>query len=96
MTMSPIPSNPKALAEKGEEIYARRYKERYEREQIGKFVAIDVVTEKAYVESFPEEALFAAKKDNPHGLFHLIRIGFPAALSTTQIRHHGSLDWLSA
>jgi hypothetical protein len=49
-------SNPKVAAERGEKIYNEKYKTAFEAEHYGKFVAIDVMSDKAYVADSPEEA----------------------------------------
>lgn len=89
---SPL-TNPKAIAERGEEIYRARYKEQYEREHLGKFVAIDVETGKAYISETPEGALGTARADSANGLFHLIQVGFLGAFRVTRT-NHASLDWI--
>lgn len=74
--MSVSASNPDALiAELGEEIYARLYKEQYERECAGKFAAIDVDSETSYVADTFEAALRDAHASSPNSRFHVIQIG---------------------
>ncbi len=41
--------SPQAIAEKGEKIYKEKYRDEFERIYQGKFVAIEIDTEKAYV-----------------------------------------------
>jgi len=41
--MSPHLSNPKEIAEAGEQIFSERYKDQFEREHPEEFAAIDVV-----------------------------------------------------
>jgi len=89
---SPI-SDPKSVAELGEKIYEAKYKEQYEREHKGKFVAIDVTTEKAYVADTPEKVLEDAKADSPFGLFHLIQVGYAGAFRVSYTSH-ASMDWV--
>jgi hypothetical protein len=72
-------SHPEQIASQGEEIYARKYKQDYEKRYYGKFVVIDITTEKAYTGDFSGDALKSAMRDSPRGIFHLIRIGFRAA-----------------
>jgi len=66
----------KELAQKGEEIYTRNYKDELEKSHHGQFIAIDVENESYYLGSTPEEAAQKAAQENPGGFFHLIRIGF--------------------
>lgn len=85
--MAPPLSNPKAAAELGEKIYQDLYKEQYEQEHQGKFVAIDVTSEKAYLDDAPEKVLESARKASPVGIFHLIKVGFPGAFRVSYSNH---------
>jgi len=89
----PSLSDPKAIVERGEQIYKERYKDQFEREHIGEFVAIDVITEKAYVARTPEKVLDDAKKDAPQGLFHLIQVGQAGAFRVSY-SSHAPVDWI--
>jgi len=88
-----VPSNPQAIADQGERIYAERYKAQFEAEHLGKFVAIDIKTGHATLGSTSDEALESAKKINPNGLFHLIRVGSPGAFRVSYTSN-GNNDWL--
>ena len=90
---NPLLSNPKQIAELGEKIYQERYKEQFEREQSGKFVAIDVVTQNAYIGDNPESAVEDARKDSPNGLFHLVQVGLPGAFRVSY-KSHANVDWV--
>jgi hypothetical protein len=68
---------PRLIAERGEAIYSRRYKDEYERTHRGEFVVIEVTTEGAFLGRTAEVALQTAYQAIPKGLFHLIRIGEP-------------------
>lgn len=71
--------NPEAIAERGLQIYDSKYREIYEREYTGKFVAVGIEDESATIGDTGSEALLKANSHNPSGLFHLIRVGYPAA-----------------
>lgn len=86
-------SNPKALAERGEKIYQEKYKSAYESQYLGKFVAIDVTTERAYVADSPAAAAELARKDSPKGLFHLIKVGAAGAFKVSYT-NNAALDWI--
>ena len=86
-------SNPKAVAERGEQIYKEKYKNTYESEYPSKFVAIDVMTEKPYIANSPMEALEAARKDAPQGLFHLIKVGSRGAFRVSYT-NNATMDWI--
>lgn len=85
-------TNPRALAERGEGIYKRRYQQDFERLYLGKFVAIDVSTELAYVGDSPIEALSKAKEQAPEGIFHLLRVGATAAFHVSS-GSNAQVDW---
>ncbi|MGH7771617.1 MAG: hypothetical protein ACREQA_05215 [Candidatus Binatia bacterium] len=86
-------SNPKALAEHGEKIYQEKYKSAYESEHPGKFVAIDVTTEKTYIADSPKEALELARQDSPRGYFHLIKVGATGAFRVSYT-NNATVDWI--
>ena len=85
--------NPKVLAERGEEIYRRKFKVDFESRHKGEFVAIDVDGERAFSGSTPDKAYAEARRVVPGGLFHLIKVGEPGAY---RIRYSadGDSDWL--
>jgi hypothetical protein len=72
-------SHEESIVKRGEEIYARKYKKDYENRYYGKFAAIDIDTEKAYVSDFSGDAIAAGLRDSPQGFFYLVRVGFRAA-----------------
>jgi len=92
VSLSPI-SNPKAAAELGEKIYRERYKDAFEQEHAGKFVAINVLNEDTYISDTPETALDTAYAANPAGLFHLIQVGHAGAFRVSYTQS-SSVDWL--
>ncbi|MGA3162360.1 MAG: hypothetical protein ABSC77_14225 [Terracidiphilus sp.] len=85
--------NPNDAAELGEKIYRDRYKEQYEREHPGMFVAIDVLTEAAFISETPEGALDSAYVAAPDGIFHLIQVGHAGAFRVTHTQET-NLDWV--
>jgi hypothetical protein len=86
-------TNPKDIAERGEAIYKEKYKTAFEEEHWGEFVAIDVMSEHAYIGESPEKALESARRESPQGIFHLIKVGSPGAFRVSYT-NHASLDWL--
>lgn len=86
-------TDPKAVAEHGEEIYRRKYREEYERVHQGKFVAIDVITEETYLGESPSEALSLAAARAPDGVFHLIKVGSSGAFRIGY-SSNANVDWL--
>ncbi len=87
-------ANPKAVAEAGERIYQEKYQKQFEAEaeNVGKFLAVDVVTEEAYIGDSPELALQVAQEKAPRGVFHLMKIGFPGAFRVSY--SNAAPDWL--
>lgn len=83
----PSLSDPKAVAEAGEQIYEKNFRADFEKQHPGRFVAIDVLTDKAFLGDNPEEALGRAKEGSPQGLFHLIKIGAPGAFRVSRTSH---------
>ena len=67
--------SPEVLAQKGEAIYKQKFKKDFEEKYLGKFAAIDVVSESAVVADTPEDALRKAQSECPDGFYHLIKIG---------------------
>jgi hypothetical protein len=93
--MNPTPTqNPKQLAEKGESIYKNKYQADYERLHAGKYVAIDINSEKAFVADTPEAAVELLQKENPKGFFHLIKVGSSGVYKVGYNIHHHERDWL--
>lgn len=92
MSTNPI-SNPKIAGELGEKIYRERYKDEYEREHPGKFVAINVLNENAFIGETPEEVLDRAHATAPTGVFHLIQVGHAGAFRVSYSQST-SLDWI--
>lgn len=76
---------PQQLAERGERIYATRYRDSFERQFAGQFVAIDVISGNAAVAEFPEEALEKALDSFPNPLLHLICIGESSAFAISRM-----------
>ena len=72
---------------KGRRIYDSRYRPGFERDFPGQFAAIDIITEDAFVNEFPEEALTKARTASPSGTFFLVRIGSEGAFKVSRISH---------
>lgn len=79
------------VAAKGREIYERKYRGDYEARFLGKYVAIDVVTETAFMGDTPVEAIQNAKSgNNSDHLLHLIRVGDTTAFQVGFLGRAGS------
>ena len=87
-------NNPKAIASAGERIYADKFKAQYEAMHKGKFAVINVGKENAFIGNTPEEAFDLARKDDPAGIFHLVRVGFAGAFQISYQYRYGTKDWL--
>jgi hypothetical protein len=79
--------NPREIAERGIAIYERKFRADYEKESRGRFAAIDIDTERAYVADFPEEAMAIARTEAPDGSFYLIHIGSRATFKISRRSH---------
>jgi hypothetical protein len=86
--------NPRQLAEKGEAIYKAKYQQEYERLYAGKYAAIDITTEKAFVADTPEAAVALLQKENPKAFFHLVRVGAPGVFKVGFSVHSNDSNWL--
>ena len=73
------------IARQALEIYEEKFREKYEASHNGKFVAIDIRKGEAYLGDFAEEALQAARRESPYGIFHLIRVGSPGAFKVSHV-----------
>jgi hypothetical protein len=86
-------SNPAKIGEKGNAIYQQKYQADYERLHPGKYVAIDVTSEEAFLADTPEEAVKLLQERNPKSFFHLIKIGSPGVFKVGySVRNER--DWL--
>jgi hypothetical protein len=76
-----VPATPSAqtIAERGEAIYAEKYRAALEEKARGKFVAIEIARGEATMGDTGEEAIRLALEKDPTGFFHLIRVGHQAA-----------------
>jgi hypothetical protein len=90
MSTIALSMDPRPVAEQGERIYREKYKDSYERDHRGQFAAIDVNTAKAYLADESGDAIERALEDSPNGIFHLIRVGSPAAFLVRHMSHRGS------
>jgi hypothetical protein len=86
-------SNPKAIAEAGEEIY-NSLRTDLEANHRGRFVAINVKSKTHHLADTADQALENARNAEPGGVFHLIRVGFPGAFQISHAVQKPSSDWL--
>ena len=87
-------SNPKAIAEAGERIYAAKFKQDLERDHWGKFAAINVSKETVEIGDTSEEAIAEAMAKEPGDIFHLIRIGSSGAFQVSYSYRETGPDWV--
>lgn len=66
------------IAERGTALY-HEMKSRFEPDQNGKFLAIEVETAQTYVSNTSGEALEQARAAHPNKLFYVVKIGFDSA-----------------
>jgi hypothetical protein len=72
--------HPEELAQKGMEIY-KEIKDDLEKENFGKYLAIEVESGKYFIGETQVEALEKAKKEFPEKIFYSVKIGFPAVFT---------------
>jgi len=82
--MSFQPPNSQDIAGRGSAIYERLYRATFEPKWSGRYAAIDINSELAYVEDYPEEALRKAQAASPEGMFYLVRIGSRGAFKISR------------
>lgn len=85
--------NPQEIAQRGEKIYRERLKKKLEKGFLGKYVAIEVESEKYFVGSSLEEALEKARKKFPDKIFHSIKIGSEGIFTTSGLFSHDTNEW---
>lgn len=80
------------IAEEGVKIY-ERIKIKYEPQEDGKFLAIDIESGNAYLGNSSAEALVLARQKHPNKVFYVVKIGFNAAetVAKTYIENFNSL-----
>lgn len=88
-----MPYTPSMIAEKGEKLYEERFRAEYEPNHSGKFLAIDIDSEQAFLADAPEAALQNARQANPTGSFHLIKIGSPGVFRVGYAGRQSG-DWI--
>lgn len=66
------------IAEKGKTIY-EQVKINYDPKEKGRFLAIDVDTEKVYLGNTSADAVALAKQNHPNKVFYVVKIGFDVA-----------------
>ena len=66
------------IADSGSAIYAG-VKSKYEPQENGKFLAIDIESKDVYLAPTSAEAVVLAKAQHPEKVFYVVKIGFDAA-----------------
>lgn len=87
-------NDPRAISDAGERIYSENYKQEFERQYPGQFVAIDIISKSATLGGTTSEALLKARTEHPSGVFHLIRVGHAGAFEVGTAYRHVSTDRL--
>jgi hypothetical protein len=78
--------NPRDIARAGRKVY-ERHKADFERRHQGKYVLIDIRTEKIYLAASPEDAYLQVPAEDDVGPFHLMRVGDRAGFRSRRL--HG-------
>jgi hypothetical protein len=74
----------KDITDRGMAIYDRLYRTEFESKWLGRYAVIDINSERAIVEDFPEMALTRGRSAFPDGVFYLVRIGSPGAFKISR------------
>jgi len=84
--IQPLPNiNPAEIARKGEEIYQRELKAKFEKTHFGKYIAIEVDSGEYFLGENQIDVSSKAKKKFPDKITYLIKIGYPAVVTMS---HH--------
>jgi hypothetical protein len=84
-----VPSlTPQEISDRGDALYAKKFRAEYEKQYPGKFLAIDVTSEQGFLGESPEQALEAAQAQNINGYFHLVKIGSAGVFRVSFSRSH--------
>lgn len=86
--------DPEIIAQKGEQIYQEKLKDKLETQHKGEYVAINVENEDYFLAESPDEALNKAKEKYPNAIFHLIRIGYSGVYKVSWSRSNKGYGWL--
>lgn len=76
------------IAEEGAKIYAK-IKIKYDPKENGKFLAIDIESEKVYLGNTSAEALELARQNHPKKVFYVVKIGYDVAETMAKAFTHG-------
>ena len=80
------------IAQVAEGVYREHFQDEAEKHHQGEFVVIEVHTKKAYFGTRPIEAHIEARRENPTGLYHLMKVGQPAAFKLCHANQHHPSD----
>ncbi len=76
--------SPREVAKAGRKVY-ERHRADFERRYPGKYVLIDIRTEKVFLAESPEAAYRQASAAHEEGPFHLVRVGERAAFRSRRL-----------
>lgn len=71
------------IAEEGAKIY-QQIKSRFDPQERGKFLAIDIGSQQTYLGETSAEALERARAQHPNTIFYVVKIGFDVAETMAQ------------
>lgn len=71
------------IAEEGAKIY-EQVKAKYDPQEKGKFLAIDIESKDVYLGTTSAEALELAREQHPNKVFYVVKIGFDVAETMAQ------------
>ena len=80
------------IAQTAEGVYREHFQDEAEKHHQGEFVVIEVHTKKAYFGARPIEAHKNARKENPTGLYNLMKVGQPGAFKLCHVNQRCQSD----
>ena len=80
-------ANIQKIAEEGAEIYGQ-IKVKYDPQERGKFLAIDIDSRDAYLGASSADALVLARQQHPNKVFYVVKIGFDVAETMARSFEH--------
>ncbi len=76
----PTTLSPQQIADQGRAIYAEKITHKIEAAHKGKFLILDIESGDYEIDDHEDAACDRLEARYPHGVFYLIRVGYPASL----------------
>jgi hypothetical protein len=76
----PTTLSPQQIADRGRAIYAEKIKNKVEPAHKGKCLILDIASGDYEIDDHEDAACNRLEARHPHGVFYLMRVGYPASL----------------